>query len=175
MNRVKITIWFLSAIFLLLIAGLFNLEVIQGRNLRGLGDKNCIRLLSQRGSRGKIADRNGLLIAGNKISYDLMLAPQDYIQKDEIIPKVARILRKDPKDIRSEFQKLYSASSMPVVIANNLKLKEAVGLGQLKVDFPYGISGLQVTTLWRQISSTGMKNRLSSCVVGIFHQLQCGF
>jgi hypothetical protein len=46
MGRFKIAIWFLNAAFLLIMSGLFNLEIIQGRNLRGLGDKNCIRLIS---------------------------------------------------------------------------------------------------------------------------------
>lgn len=137
MGRVKIAIWFLTAAFLLITAGLFNLEIIQGRNLRGLGDKNCIRLISQRGSRGRILDRNGLVIAGNKISYDLMLTPQDYRQQDELISKISRILGKDPKDLDSVIRRSYSFSSMPVVIASNLKLREAVALGQLRIDYPY--------------------------------------
>ena len=137
MGRAKIAIWFLTAAFLLIVSGLFNLEIIQGRSLRGLGDKNCIRLISQRGSRGRILDCNGLVIAGNKVSYDLMLTPQDYRQQDELASKLSRILGKDSKELEAVIRRSYSFSSMPVVIAGNLKLREAVALGQLRIDYPY--------------------------------------
>jgi len=133
MNRARIIFWGLSLVFLLLVAGLFNLEVIRGRNLRGLGEKNCIRLVSQRGSRGRIVDRNGLLIAGNRISYDLILIPQEGIRQNDMIAKISRVLG---KDAGLERGRLSFGTSMPVVIANNLKLREAVSLGQLKIDFP---------------------------------------
>ncbi|MBN2830803.1 MAG: penicillin-binding protein 2 [Candidatus Omnitrophica bacterium] len=137
MIRIKILICFLTAMFFLLIVGLFNLEIIHGRNFKGIGDKNCIRLLSQRGSRGRIIDRNGLVIAGNKISYDLMFVPQEYASQDELIFSVSRILGKDDKGFSAALKKTYPVSSMPVSLARNLKLKEAIALGQLKADFPY--------------------------------------
>ena len=137
MDRVKIIIWSLTLIFILLISGLFNLEVIHGRNFRGLGDKNCIRLLGQRGSRGKITDRRGIVIAGNRISYDLILSPQEHLKQDRLIPEVSRILGKDSKGLSLALRTPHPVSSMPVAITGNLKLKEAIALEQLKADFPY--------------------------------------
>lgn len=133
MNRVKQVFWGLVALFILIVISLFNLEIIQGRSFRGLGDKNCIRLVSQRGSRGRIIDRNGILIAGSKVSYDLIFMPQDGIREDSMEAKISSILGEE-YDIKSK--SLRFNSSMPVVIANNLKLRQAVSLGQLKIDFP---------------------------------------
>ena len=133
MSRVKIVFWGLTALFVLIAAGLFNLEIIQGRNLRGLGDRNCIRLVSQRGSRGRIIDRNGIVVAGSKVSYDLIFIPQDGIRQDDMVKKVSGVLG---KEYGIESNRFRFNSSMPVVIANNLKLREAVSLGQLKIDFP---------------------------------------
>ncbi|MFY9402896.1 MAG: penicillin-binding protein 2 [Candidatus Omnitrophota bacterium] len=133
MDRVRPVFFGLSALFILVILGLFNLEIIQGRNLRSLGDKNCIRLVSQRGSRGRILDRNGVVLAGSKVSYDLLFMPQEGIREGALIERVSKILG---KEYALELKKLRFDSSMPVVIANNLKLKEAVSLGQIKIDFP---------------------------------------
>jgi penicillin-binding protein 2 len=122
--------------FLLLLFGLFNLEIIHGKDYRGLGDRNCVRLLAQKGSRGKIFDRNSRVIVDNKLSYDLMILPQDSAWQDKILSKVSQILGKSAKDLALEFKRGFVNKSMPVVIARNLELKQAIALDELKVDFP---------------------------------------
>lgn len=136
MIRAKIAIGFVSLMFFFLVLGLFNLEIIHGRNYRELGDKNCVRLLAQKGSRGKILDCNGSVIVDNKLSYDLMILPQDPLWQNKIFSKVAQVLGKNIKDINLEFKKCYIAKSMPVVIARNLELKQAISLEEARVDFP---------------------------------------
>ncbi|MBM3243225.1 MAG: penicillin-binding protein 2 [Candidatus Omnitrophica bacterium] len=137
MTRIRITIWAIGLTFLLLLAGLFNLEVIHGRVFKGLGERNCIRLLSQRGSRGKIIDRNGVVIAGSRMSYDLMLTPQEYPLPQESIARITRVLGKNQKEAAKALERKYPLFSMPVTIVSNLDLKEAVALGQLRLEFPY--------------------------------------
>ncbi len=136
MIRAKIIIWLATLMFLFLLFGLFNLEIIHGKKYRELGDKNCIRLLGQKGSRGKILDREGRVIADSKLSYDLMIIPQDPIQRDKIILEASRILGKSVGTLKSAFKREYVASSIPVIIARNLELRQAIALGELKVDFP---------------------------------------
>ena len=134
--RVKIIIGLVTLMFLFLIFGLFNLEIIHGRDYRELGDKNCVRLLAQKGSRGKIIDCNGLVIADNKLSYDLMILPQDPGSQDKILAKTSRVLGKSTRDLALEFKRGYISKSMPVVIARNLELKEAIALDEARIDFP---------------------------------------
>lgn len=136
MIRAKITVGLVTLMFLLLLLGLFNLEIIHGKDYRELGDKNCVRLLAQKGSRGKILDRNGLLIVDNKLSYDLMILPQDSASQDKTLSKVSQVLSKSVKDLNLEFKREFIAKSMPVIIARNLELKQAIALDELRVDFP---------------------------------------
>ncbi|MDD2679542.1 MAG: penicillin-binding protein 2 [Candidatus Omnitrophica bacterium] len=136
MMRLRLVTWIVAGIFLLLGVGLLNLEVIHGRAYRELGNRNCIRLVSQDGSRGRITDRQGQVIADSRLSYDLMLLPQDEAQKEKIILSASRILLKNARDLSSAFNNGYISSSIPVTIARNIGLKEAIALDELKVDLP---------------------------------------
>ncbi|MDI6605739.1 MAG: penicillin-binding protein 2 [Candidatus Omnitrophota bacterium] len=136
MNRIKSVAISLILLLIILILVLFNLQVIKGRKFKELSDKNCIRLLPQSGARGKILDRNGRPIASNKLSYDLMLLPQEPVLLDETIKAIARILGNDPQALKKAFRNNYIAGSVPVLIAKNIDIKKAIVLEELKFDIP---------------------------------------
>jgi len=136
MIRARIVIWTVTGVLLFLVFGLLNLEVIHGKVYQDLGNKNCIRLVSQNGSRGSILDREGRVIADNKLSYDLMILPQDAPQQEKIILNASRILGKSVKDLKSAFKSGYVSSSVPVTLARNISVKDAIALAELKVDLP---------------------------------------
>jgi penicillin-binding protein 2 len=136
MIRDKILVGIVTSIFILLIFGLLNLEVIHGSRYRQMGIKNCVRLIPQNGSRGRIFDRNNQVIADSCLSYDLMILPQDAEEQDKIIRAAAKILGKSEKELRRTFRSNYISVSVPVVIARNIKVKDAIALEELKVDLP---------------------------------------
>ena len=74
--RTRIAFFFIICMFVTLVLGLLNLELIQGKKNRVLSNRNCIRLLPQRGCRGKILDREGACIVDSKLSYNVMILPQ---------------------------------------------------------------------------------------------------
>ncbi|MFA4989707.1 MAG: penicillin-binding protein 2 [Candidatus Omnitrophota bacterium] len=134
--RIRVVTWLVTGMFLLLIFGLLNLEVIHGRAYRDLGNKNCVRLIGQDGSRGRIIDRQGGVIAASKLSYDFMILPQDQPQEEKIISSASRILHKSVKDLKNAFKNNYISSSLPVMLARSISIKEAIALDELKVDLP---------------------------------------
>ena len=136
MMRTRIIIWAVIAALLFLVFGLLNLEVIHGRTYQELGNKNCVRLVSQNGSRGRILDRQGLVIADSALAYDLMVLPQDDLQQEKIILSASRILGISVKDLRIAFKNNFISSSVPVVLARNISVKNAISLAELKVDLP---------------------------------------
>lgn len=136
MIRIRIVNWVLGAVFVFLLLGLLNLEVIHGRRYQELGNKNCVRLVSQNGSRGIVLDREGNIIAGNRLSYDLMVLPQDAAQQEKIISKASRILGKSVKELKNAYRINFVSSSVPVTLARNISIKDAISLAELKVDLP---------------------------------------
>lgn len=135
MIRVKVINGLLIFIFLFLILGLLNLTIIQGWRYKNLSDKNCIRLLSQEGSRGRILDRQGNVIVGSVLSYDVMILPQE--KEDELnqtLKKLGGILDKDFQELKNTFKNGYVAPFLPVAVAKNIEIKKALILEELKSD-----------------------------------------
>jgi len=136
MDRHKLLGIFIFCMFVLLVFGLFNLNIIEGRKYKKLSNSNCIRLIPQFGCRGNILDRQGELVVGNKISYDVMILPQDISDLDRVLGAVARVLAVDQQQLRKAFKSGYISSSVPVTIASNIDVKKAIALGEYKVNEP---------------------------------------
>lgn len=136
MERKNILNLVIIFMFSALIIELLNLGILQGAKFRRLSDSNCIRLISQSGSRGNILDRNGDIIVGNKISYDVMILPQDLNHIDQVLALISRILGIEIKELKVAFKKNFISSSVPVTVATNIKLKDAISLGEHKIEQP---------------------------------------
>ncbi|MFA5095715.1 MAG: penicillin-binding protein 2 [Candidatus Omnitrophota bacterium] len=134
--RIRIVIWGVTAALLFLLIGLLNLEIIHGVRYRELGKKNCLRLVPQPGSRGRIFDRQAEVIAESALSYDLMVLPQDALQREKIISSASRILGISVEELQRVFKNNYLSASVPVPLARNISVKNAIALAELKGDLP---------------------------------------
>lgn len=134
--RIKIATITVTFLFIVLFAGLLNLQLVQGGRNRQLSDKNCIRLLAQLGGRGKIFDRNASIIVDNRLSYDLLLLPQQKEALDKSFATASRVLGVSQKTLRDAYKSNYVASSIPVTISRNIELKKAIALEELKMESP---------------------------------------
>ena len=88
------------------------------------------------GARGNILDTNGEVIAGNKISYDVMIMPQESEQVDRALGAVSRILGVESKELKNSFKKNFVSSSLPATVANNIEPRKAIMLEEYKADEP---------------------------------------
>ncbi|HNW39925.1 MAG TPA: penicillin-binding protein 2 [Candidatus Omnitrophota bacterium] len=136
MERKSILNLIVICMFAVLVCGILNLSLLQGVKFRRLSDSNCIRLISQSGSRGNILDRNGKVIVDNKISYDVMILPQDLNHLDQILGLIGRIIGIEVKELKANFKKNFISSSVPVTVATNIKLSDAILLGERKIEQP---------------------------------------
>ena len=136
MDRVKIV--GLTVIFMFLLLGLvvLNLEVVQSRQFRALSDKNCLRLIPQVGARGIIFDSGGDIIVDNKLSYDVMLLPQNAKLPTRVLNSVSGILGVNPDNLKKAFNEGYIAPSIPIAIAKSIDIRKAIALEELKLDLP---------------------------------------
>ena len=136
MERKNIISVIVILMFIALVLGLFNLEIIQGPKFRRLSDSNCIRLISQFGSRGNILDRNGQVIVDNTISYDVMILPQDLEDVNQVLALISRLIGVPAQELKKTFKNNFLSSSVPVTVAANIDLKSAILLGEHKIDQP---------------------------------------
>lgn len=136
MNRIRIANVSVAVIFFFLALGLFNLDVLKGRSFKAQSDKNCVRLLPQWGARGSIVDRSGNLLVGNKLSYDLMILPQDSQLRSQAMRAAADILGKDTSALAAAYKLNYVGASLPVLVASGISREQAIALEELKNDLP---------------------------------------
>jgi penicillin-binding protein 2 len=100
-NRV-IVAWVMMLVFLLVIVGrLFFLQVIKHQDFDTLSNENRITILPLTPARGLIYDRNGVLIAENRVSYSLELIPEQVKNFDSTLQELRKILTIEETDIAS--------------------------------------------------------------------------
>jgi penicillin-binding protein 2 len=88
-QRLSVTLTIVVAAFIVLIARLLFLQVIEGQELRRLSEINSIRLKSVDAPRGLIFDTHNRLMADNRPAYDLSIIVKDANPLEETIEKLA--------------------------------------------------------------------------------------
>ena len=87
------------------IGQLFNLQIINGKEYRENSQKRMLRTETISAPRGQITDRNGVVLAQNKMSNDIELYKVDVTvdEQNEAIAKLINILYKNSDEIYSTF------------------------------------------------------------------------
>lgn len=76
-RRIKYFCLLMAGCFASLIISLFVLQVVQGERYREQAQALQVRTLASKGARGRITDRNGTDLAGNRVSYQVMFFPSE--------------------------------------------------------------------------------------------------
>ena len=106
----------------LLVAGLFNTQVLNARYYRSLSEQNRIRLIPLEAPRGRVFDRAGRLLATNRPSFNLMATPEDVTP--EVFPELARLLKIPESEIRERTAAEREYPFAPVVLASDMTRRQ---------------------------------------------------
>lgn len=134
--RIGLIITVVIFAFTVALAGLFNLQVMHGGSYGELSRKNCIRLVPHMGARGKILDRQGSVIVGNKLYFDAAILSRGIKDAAGTLAAIAPVLGKSSGELEKAFRAGYISASLPVVVARNIDTKEAIALEEIKSDLP---------------------------------------
>ncbi len=115
---------------------LFYLQIIRGSAYYSLSINNSIRVLPVEAPRGRILDRNGVVLADNRHSFDITVLPQEIEDKDELFDFLAKTLRMDKKKLLQQFWQRKIAPFSPVVVAEDVTKEQAMLLEENKYRFP---------------------------------------
>jgi penicillin-binding protein 2 len=93
-----------GAIVLLVFAGfglrLFQLQILEGEELRRRSQENFVRTLRLRAPRGEIVDREGRVLASTRPSYELQVVPGNLEQPDVTFTALGQLLATEPAALR---------------------------------------------------------------------------
>lgn len=117
-------------IFVALAGRLAWLQLFQGNHLRALSEENRIRPEILRAQRGRILDRNGIVLADNAPSYRLVFDAGDRAFRrnaallDRTCIALAEILGKDSEELRRQAQRARRRQEAPLSVARDLSFEQ---------------------------------------------------
>jgi len=123
---------------LLLLLGILSLRLVQlqvfqgGRNAR-LSDRNRIRKLVLPAPRGRILDRNGVLLADTRPSFTASVIPTEL--PDSVLPLLARLLDISETDLREQLRPVAMYYS-PVNVKRDVSIEEVARIEESRFRLP---------------------------------------
>lgn len=134
--RLKIIRIIIGGLFIFIVGGLFYTQVIQGEYFFRLSVNNRIRVVPMEGWRGQIKDRNGKVLADNRLSYDVTVTPQEISNATELFRFLGATLGVSEQSIARRYGRKKSAPFAPVVIAQDISKEDAIIIEENKYRFP---------------------------------------
>lgn len=137
--------WLGTVAFLVLLAArVFFLNVVKGDYYVNAAAGNSIRSVPLPAPRGKIYDRNGMVLVNNLPATDIVASkpsfPSDMRQREEIANKLARILEVNENEILEKFKVLDSDIITRVVVKKNVSQDEMLRFAEWEDVLPAGIA-----------------------------------
>lgn len=120
----------------LIICGLIYIQIIHGEYYRTQSMNNRIRVVPVDGPRGKILDRNGIILADNHITFHVGVIPQDVEDKKALFNYLGQVLDRDPLWLERQFQRKELAPFAPVILAQDISRELAVRIEEEKFVYP---------------------------------------
>jgi penicillin-binding protein 2 len=120
----------------LIICGLVYMQIIHGDYYRRQSTNNRIRAVPIDGPRGRILDRNGIVLADNHISFHVGIIPQDVEDKNALFNYLGQVLNKSPDFLERQFDRKKLAPFAPVILAEDITRELAVNIEEEKFIYP---------------------------------------
>lgn len=134
--RTKAIFSVISALFFILACALFYTQIIKHQKYLTLSQNNRIRLVPVEGQRGSFYDRNGVLLVGNRPSFDIAVIPQELYNSSETIGRLSAMLGISPDEAMAAMRKNYAAPFAPVVIKEDLDKQKAIQIDEQSALLP---------------------------------------
>lgn len=136
-HRLTFAALIMTAAFMVLIARLFYLQVVEGEEFRRLSQNNCIRLRGISPSRGVISDCKGTLLVDNRPSFNLSIIPKDAKPLAETMDRLVQYVHIPEETIRDVIDgKSGAASYNPILLKKDMDRDELAAVEVHKFDLP---------------------------------------
>jgi penicillin-binding protein 2 len=136
-NRVVIAAAFCLLAVLVLVVRLFILQIVDHDVFSTLSQTNRMRLTAIAPNRGLIYDRNGIVLAENRPSYQLELVPDEVKEIDATLEQLRKLIRIEESDIQRFRKELKRDRGFePIPLRFNLSEGEVANFAVNRHRFP---------------------------------------
>ncbi len=134
--RLKILRVIIFSFLLVIAADLVYLQAIRGPYYHSLSVNNRIRVIPLQARRGTIMDRNGVVLADNRLSFNVTVIPQDVQDKERLFDYLSGALKVDKEKLLRRFYEKKVTPFAPVVIVDDVDRRVAMMLEENRFRFP---------------------------------------
>ncbi|HVM95672.1 MAG TPA: penicillin-binding transpeptidase domain-containing protein, partial [Candidatus Acidoferrales bacterium] len=129
--------------FMGLLLRLWQLQIMQGEEMRLSSENNRIRLHRVQATRGTVVDRYGRVLIDSRPSFDAVLVPEDSPNLDATLENLAQFLSQGSSDLHAMLKSSARAPFQEVPVKRDLSFEEVAAIETHQLDLP-GLS-LQIT------------------------------
>ncbi len=104
-KRIKIVLLIFIVIFISIVLRVFKIQVFDYAKLKKLANNLWSRDLEVQADRGKILDRNGVVLADNVTTTSLVVIPNQIKNKKEVVENLAKILNVSSDEMKKHIYK----------------------------------------------------------------------
>lgn len=134
--RIKVISVVFSLLFGLLIIYAGYTQILRNKKYSNLSYVNRVRLMPIESQRGRIFDRNGVLVVGNRPSYNVFVIPQELENSARTLSRVGEFFDISPKEMFAMVEREYRAPFIPVLIKEDIGKRKAIQLQEETVSLP---------------------------------------
>lgn len=136
-NRIYWLLAFLIAGFVLLLLRAWHLQVTNGAYYLELSENNRLRVVETPAPRGRIYDRNGLLLVNNAPSFNLYLVLGDMKQREGVINRLSKIIEISPDELSNKIETGKKGDLYyPIKIKEDLTMREVTRIEGHGLELP---------------------------------------
>jgi len=133
--REKIGYFIIAVLFLAMIVGLFNLQVIQHNELSKRSENNRIRLEPKIPQRGMVFDRDDKIIIDNRPSYTVSIIPFEEVL-GVTLPNLSELINLDTAQIRERIKRNMVSRYQPATIKRDVPFDVIAVLEEQSRNYP---------------------------------------
>ena len=91
-----------SLVFLVFVVRLFQLQILEGADLRERSQQNSVRTLVLEAPRGQIVDREGRVLAASRPAYRVQVIPNELSEPKRTFDALSQLLGRQPEDLAAQ-------------------------------------------------------------------------
>jgi penicillin-binding protein 2 len=125
-----------SLLFALLVARLFQIQVVHGVEYRNKSDSNRIRLIEISPPRGVMRDRRGRLLLTNRTSFSCYGVPRELWKDTESLNLLAGAMRISPEFLANDIIRPFKSTFAPMRIDRDITFGQLSAFEELRDQIP---------------------------------------
>ncbi len=129
LNREPLVIYlFTSLAFFLILIRLIFLQLLNHETYKKMSDENRIRLIATQPIRGRILDKNGVILADSKFNYSLILKPQyvNEIEWQKYKSKISILLEIPTDLLQQKYANGLKNNKYSITLFDNLTINQVI-------------------------------------------------